>query len=205
MLGSGTCSVRPKKKPPGEADGAGGRQPTPRAHLHPAQLFPPGGSGTAFSPPLLGAASSHTHMQLLPACHPGMPSFWKITFFFHFLKLEYNSFTVWCQFLLYNIMNQPHVFIYPLLPESPCHHTPTPPLEVITERHTEPPALPSSFPSAICFTHDSEYTSVPLSQLMPSPPPRPPCQQVCSLHLCIYSLPANSFIGTIPLDSIYMH
>ena len=50
MLGSGTCSVRPKKKPPGEADGAGGRQPgagiilqpSPTlAHICPSSLFHP--------------------------------------------------------------------------------------------------------------------------------------------------------------------
>ena len=92
------CSARLKEKPPGETDGAGRRQTTPRAHPLPAQLFSPGGSGTAYSPPPLGAASSHSHMQLLlPACQLEMPSFWKITlifFFFHFLKLEYNSFTM---------------------------------------------------------------------------------------------------------------
>ena len=45
--------------------------------------------------------------------------------------------------------------------------------------------------------------SVPLSQL--SHLLRPPlCPQVHSLHLCLYSCPANRFISTIFLDSIYM-
>ena len=33
----------------------------------------------------------------------------------------------------------------------------------------------------------------------------PLCPQNCSLHLCLYSCPANRFIGTIFPDSIYMH
>ena len=31
----------------------------------------------------------------------------------------------------------------------------------------------------------------------------PPCPQVCSLHLCLYSCPAARFISTDFLDSIY--
>ena len=30
------------------------------------------------------------------------------------------------------------------------------------------------------------------------------CLQVCSLHLCLYSFPANTFISTVSLDYIYV-
>ena len=63
--------------------------------------------------------------------------------------------------------------------------------------------LHSSFPLAIHHTHGSVCASMMLSRLIP-PSPSPPCPQVCSRRLCLYFCPANRFINTIFLDSIYM-
>ena len=60
-----------------------------------------------------------------------------IHFKFHFFLpslLEYNCFTLLCQFLLYNKVNQLYVYIYPHIP-SLLHLPPTlpiPPLQVVT-------------------------------------------------------------------------
>ena len=61
--------------------------------------------------------------------------------------------------------------------------------------------LPTSY---FYFTHDNVYVSVRLSPFI-SPSPSPLCSQVHSLHLYLYSYPANRFISTISLDPIYMH
>ena len=75
-----------------------------------------------------------------------------------------------------------------------CHRAP--PLQVV-------PVLNSNFPVTIYFQHGDIYISVLFSQFMP-PSPSPAVSTVCSLHLCLYSCPANRFISTIFLDSIYM-
>ena len=56
--------------------------------------------------------------------------------------------------------------------------------------------------SSSCFT--MLCWSLLYSQFTP-PSPSPMCPQVCSLHLHLYSCPANRFIQTIFLDSTYMH
>ena len=43
-----------------------------------------------------------------------------------FYKLEYNCFTVLCEFLLYSEVNQPYVYIYPLPLGPPFHSHPHP-------------------------------------------------------------------------------
>ena len=81
-------------------------------------------------------------------------------------------------------------------------------LQVIRQHWAGLPVLWSSFPHAIYFTHSSVHMSVILSQFVP-PCPSPPAPTLCrpqvlSLHLCLYSCPANRFISTIFLDSIHI-
>lgn len=122
-VGPGLQSSARRSRSHLEADGAGGSS-RPRS-ASPSPAFPPGGSGTTFLR-LCRAASSHTHAA--PLMSPRNAFIWKILFLFHFLKLEYNSFTALCQFLLYNILESATRIHMSLLPESPCHHTPHPPL-----------------------------------------------------------------------------
>ena len=100
-------------------------------------------------------------------------------------------------------MNQLCVYTYPLS-HGPPFHPPWPPLPRVTTEHwAELPVLYDSFPLAIYFTHGSVYISIPFSWFIPSPP-HILCPHICSLHLHLYSCPANSFTCTIFLDSTYM-
>ena len=90
--------------------------------------------------------------------------------------LEYNCFTMVCQFLLYNKVNQLYVYIYPHMP-SLLRLPPTlpiPSLQVVTKHRADLPVLCSCFPLAICFTFGSVYKSMPLSHFiqLPLPPLR---------------------------------
>ena len=91
-------------------------------------------------------------------------------YFLFVFSLEYNCFTMLCQFLLYNSVNQLNVKIYLLPLEPPCHFPPIPPVQVITEHHLELPVLHSSFPLGICFTHGTVFMSVLFFQLIPPSP-----------------------------------
>ena len=62
----------------------------------------------------------------------------------------------------------------------------------------------SKLPQAISFTYGSIYVPVLPPQFIP-PYSYRLCSQVCSLCLCLYSCPADRFISTIFLDSIYVH
>ena len=69
-------------------------------------------------------------------------SFWLLK------KLEYNCFTALCQFLLYNEMNQPYVYIYPHPLGTPSH--PQPP--------SHPPRSSQSTElSFLCYVAASHY------------------------------------------------
>ena len=110
-----------------------------------------------------------------------------------------------CQFLLYNTVNQLYVYIYlhiPSLLSLPLTLSISPPL-VVTEYQADLPVLCSSFPLAIHFTFGSVYMSMLLSHFVLASP-CPPCPQVRSLHLHLYSCPATRFLSTVFLDSIYM-
>ena len=91
-------------------------------------------------------------------------------YFILFSLLECNCFTMLCQFLRYNKVNQLYVNIYPI-PLEPPYDPHIPPLWVITEHRTELPVLYSSFPLASYFTHGSVYKSMLLSQFIPYPVP----------------------------------
>ena len=117
--------------------------------------------------------------------------------FFLTSLLEYNCFTMVCQFLLYNKMNQ--LYIYPHI-SSLLHLPPTlpiPPLQVVTKHRADLPVLCSYFPLAIYFTFGSVYMSMPLSHFIPAYPSPSPCPQVHSLCLRLYSCPAPRFFRTI--------
>ena len=80
--------------------------------------------------------------------------------------LEYNCFTLVCQFLLYNKVNQLYIYINPhissLLRLPPT--LPIPHLQVDTKHRADLPVLCGCFPLAIYFTFGSIYMSMPLSQ-----------------------------------------
>ena len=112
-----------------------------------------------------------------------------------------------CQSLLYSKVNQLYVYIYPHIPSLlslPCT-LPIPPLQVVTKHRGDISVLCGCFPLAIYFTFGSVYMSMLLSHFVPASPP-PPCPQVHSLRLRLYSCPAPRFMRTnfYFLDSIYM-
>ena len=116
-------------------------------------------------------------------------------FFFFTSLLEYNCFSVLCQFLLYNKVNQLHVYIYPhILPLLSLPPTlPIPPLKVVTKHRADLPVLCSSFPLAIHFTSGNVYMSMLLSHFVPaSPSPDPvsssPFSTSVSLFLCCHQV-----------------
>ena len=120
------------------------------------------------------------------------------TFFF----MEYNHFTMLCQFLPYNKVSQLYVDIEPHLLDHPPSH----PLPL--SHHgapTELPVLHSSFP-LVCFTRDRIYVS-------PNLPVHPtltfPTMSICPYVycLCLYlcSCSENRSLCTIFLDFTYMH
>lgn len=80
--------------------------------------------------------------------------------FFIFLSLfEYHSFTMLCSFLLYRIMNQLYVYLYPPCPTSPSHRSRSSPSRVL--------CWCFSFPISY-FTHGRVFMSMLLSQSGPS-------------------------------------
>ena len=100
-----------------------------------------------------------------------------------------------CQFLLYNKVNQPYIYIYPhtscLLRLPPT--TPIPSLQVVTKHRADLPVLCGCFPLATDFTFGSVYMSMPLSHFIPAYLSLTPCPQVHS-HVCI-------FFPVLPLGS----
>ena len=127
--------------------------------------------------------------------------------FFLTSLLEYNCFTLLCQLLLYNKVNQLYVYLYPHIP-SLLHLPPTfptPLLQVVTKHQADLPVLCGCFPLAIYFTFGSVYMSMPRSHFLPAYPSHSPCPQIHSLHMRLYSCPAPRFFRTFFfLDSIYM-
>ena len=126
----------------------------------------------------------------------GQLKFEAMNFFFITSLLEYNCFTVVCQFLLYNKVNQLYVYIYlhilSLLRLPPT--LPIPPLQVDTQHRADLPVQRSCFPLAIYFTFGSVYMSMPLSHFVPPYPSPSLCPQVLSLHMHLYSCPVPNLI-----------
>ena len=127
--------------------------------------------------------------------------------FFLTSLLEQSCFTMLCQFLLYNKVNQLYAYMYPHIPSLlrlPLT-LPIPPLQVVTKHRADLPVLYGCFPLAIYFTFGSVYISMLLSHIVlayPSPSPSP---QVHSLHVRLYSCPAPRFIRTIFLLLFRFH
>ena len=118
--------------------------------------------------------------------------------FFLTSLLEYNCFTMVCQLLLYNNVNQLYIYIHPNISSLLCL-TPTlpiPPIQVDTKHRADLSLLCGCFPLAIYFTFGSVYMSIPLSHFVPAYPSPSPCPQVHSLCLCLYSCPAPRFFRT---------
>ena len=120
--------------------------------------------------------------------------------FFLTSLLEYNCFTMVCQFLLYNKVNQLCIYIYPHI-YSLLHLPPTLPislLQVVTKHRADLPVLCGCFPLASYFTFGSVYMSMSLSQFVtayPSPSPYPQVHSLVGMHL--YSRLAPRFFMTI--------
>ena len=127
-------------------------------------------------------------------------NFYHIVFFFLTSLLEYNCFTMVCQFLLYNKVNQLYIYIYSRissLSRLPPSHLPIPPLQVITKHRADLPVLCGCFPPAINLTFGTAYMSMPLSHFVPAYPSTSPCPQVHSLvGLHLYSHLAPRFFMT---------
>ena len=110
------------------------------------------------------------------------------SFFFLTSLLEYNCFTMVCQFLLYNKVIQLYIYIYPhissllLLPPT----LPIPPLQVVTKHLADLPVLCGCFPLAIYFTFGSVYMSMPLSHFVPAYPSLSIQLEVCEIVCPIY-------------------
>ena len=123
--------------------------------------------------------------------------------------LEYNCFTILCQFLLHNKANQPHAYTCPhissLLSLPPIH--PIPPLQVIAKHQADLPVLCGCFPPAIYFTFGSVYMSMLLLSLRPSFA-LPPHVLKSILYIYLF-IPVLQLGSSVPffffLDSIYMH
>ena len=108
-----------------------------------------------------------------------------------------------CWFLLYSNVNQLHAGTH-LLPLGLPPPRPAPAPQVIRELQAGPlcPAAALLRVRLLC-TQRCAHISPALSSSHPLPPLL--CPQVCTLCLCFYFCPANRFIGTIFLGSIYMH
>ena len=118
--------------------------------------------------------------------------------FFLTSLLEYNCFTMVCQFLLYNKVNQLYIYIYPHITSLLClpPTLPIPPRQVVTKHCADLSVRCSCFPLAIYFKFDSIYMSMLLSHIVPAYPSPSPCPQVHSVCLCLYPCPDPRFIRT---------
>ena len=142
---------------------------------------------------ILSAALSQHHLSGFEIAQLGFSvSMNLFSFIFPlFILLEDNCFTLLCWPLPYINMNQPQVYICPLLPESPSHllHYPSP---LILSQ--------SSGLSSHCHTANSHLLSIihmimyifPCYSLSSSQSLLPPlCSQVCSLCLASPLLPCK--------------
>ena len=108
-----------------------------------------------------------------------------------------------CRFLLYINMNQLYVLHVPSLLNLPPTLYSIPSIYIVTEHLLE---LPESYSKFLLATlHMVIYVSLLLSPFIPPSSSPTPCPQACSLCLRFHCCPANRFINTIFLDSIYMH
>ena len=115
--------------------------------------------------------------------------------------LEYNCFTMVCQFLLYKKMNQLYVYIYPHIP-SLLHLPPTLPI---------PPPRWSQSTELISLCYAAASHQLPILHLVVyvcqrycltmSQPPLPPCVLKAVLNICIF-IPALPLGSSVPFFQI---
>ena len=117
-----------------------------------------------------------------------------VSYYFFFNLLEYNCFTMLCQFLPHSKVNQPYAYTHPL-PLGPPF-PPIPPNQAITEHRAE--LLYSRFPLAIYFTHGCIYVK-------PNLPIHPtllfPTMSMSILYICL-SIPALQIGSSVPFFQI---
>ena len=109
-------------------------------------------------------------------------------FFFLTSLLEYNCFTMLCQFLLYSEVNQLYVYIYPLFFVFPSH---------IGHQRTlsrVPYAIQQVLISYLFYTYYCIHVN-PNLPIHPTPCFPSWCPYFCSLCLCLYFCLANRFIS----------
>ena len=118
--------------------------------------------------------------------------------------LSYNCLTVLCQFLLYNNVNQLYVYIY-LLPPEPPSHLLLAPLQVLTEHRALQLPVSTAASHQLPVLHTVVYLCQchSLSSSHRLLPPLYP--QVHYLCLCLCSGPADRFVSTVFLGSLYVH
>ena len=127
-------------------------------------------------------------------------SFFRCQLFLNRSLLEYNCFTILCQSLSYNKVNQPHAHIHPHIP-SPLS------LPLTLPSHLSRPSQSTELIS-LCLaaaSHQHLVVNMCLS-LCPSFRALPrcaPCPQVHSLYLHLYSCPATRFISTISFSFFF--
>ena len=144
----------------------------------------------------MGPGASVAGHFLVPSQVP--PEFFRLFqgFVVLFFELGYICFTILCQFLLSNEVNQLYVYIYSLPLESPLI-----PLLQVNTALSWLPVLYHSFPLAICFTHGSECMSVLLSQLLLPSPSAVVSISKSTLYICVF-IPALKIGSSVPFFQI---
>ena len=115
-----------------------------------------------------------------------------ISFLTYFL--EYNCFTLLCQLLLYNKVNQLYIYIYPHIPSllRILPTLPIPPLQVVTKQELISLCY-AAVSHQLSILHLVVFMSMPLSHFVSAYPSPSTCPQVHSLRLHLYSCPAPRF------------
>ena len=115
-----------------------------------------------------------------------------LSIFFLTSLLEYNCFTMVCQFLLYNKANQLYICIYPHISSLLCiaPTLPIPPFQVVTKHQADLPVLCGCFPLAIYFIFGSIYKYMPLSHFVSAyTSPSRALKSVCTFASLFLSCP----------------
>ena len=129
-------------------------------------------------------------------------------FFYFFLKnrslLQYNCFTILCQFLLHKEGNQPYAYTCPHIPShlSLPPVLPIPPLQVIAKHRADLTVLGCCFPPANYFTFGSIHMSMLLS-LCPSF--ALPLHVIKSILYVYLFIPALQLGSSVPLFFFRFH
>ena len=125
-----------------------------------------------------------------------------VLFIYVLFLLEYNCFSMLCQFLLHKEVNQSCAHRYPLPLGPASYPTASCPSRSSQSTNLSFLCLLSASHGPSSSTHGSVYVSTPIFRPV-TPFPSSPCQHVCSLclHLCFCL--GNRSMCTIFLDSIY--